>query len=191
MPAPAAPPLETRRLLLRPVAPEDDAALHALFCDPFVYRFLFDGRAPEASASAALLADCREACERQGLALYVLRLRGSGALAGFCGLRPLEADDAAELLFGLAPAFAGHGLAREAATACLHHAFRSLGLARVVAGADAPNRASLRLLEALGMRRTGSHPGALGEIHDHVLEAAEHRLRDPLQAGPRSADPPR
>lgn len=53
----------------------------------------------------------------------------------------------------LHPAYAGRGLATEAAHAVLHLAFDTLGLHRVVARVDTRNDASLRLCERLGMRR--------------------------------------
>ncbi len=78
---PAAP-LETPRLLLRPIAEPDVPELTALLADPGVYRFLLDGR----------------------------------------------------------------------------------GIAEVLAGADAPNAASLRLVARLGFEPLRETPGAFGVI---------------------------
>ena len=110
----AAPRLESARLLLCPIVPEDDAALHALFCDPFVHRHLFDGRPPAAAESAALLASCRAAFHERQLPLCTVRFP-DGALAGFCGFKPEPERGVPELVFGLSPRFVGRGLATELA----------------------------------------------------------------------------
>jgi len=57
-----------------------------------------------------------------------------------------------EIGWVLHPAYSGHGYATEAAHALLHLAFDQLGLHRVVARIVAPNAASVRLAERLGMR---------------------------------------
>ncbi|MBA3423469.1 MAG: GNAT family N-acetyltransferase [Rubrobacteraceae bacterium] len=54
-------------------------------------------------------------------------------------------------------------LATKAARTCLHYAFTRTNLERVVAGADAPNIASLRVIEKLGMKPVGEiSPGQPG-----------------------------
>jgi RimJ/RimL family protein N-acetyltransferase len=53
------------------------------------------------------------------------------------------------------PQWWGRGLATEAARECLRYAFEEVGLGRVVAGADPPNVASLRVIERLGMKPIG------------------------------------
>ena len=50
----------------------------------------------------------------------------------------------------------GRGIATEAAWACLRYAFEEVDMERVIAGADAPNTASLRVIEKLGMRYLGN-----------------------------------
>ena len=59
----------------------------------------------------------------------------------------------AELGWVVDPAYAGQGLATEAARAVLRICFEDLGLRRVTAQCFADNVASWRLMERLGMRR--------------------------------------
>ena len=49
----------------------------------------------------------------------------------------------------------GAGLATESARALLAHGFGALGLQRVTGRVDTPNRASVRVLERLGMEPEG------------------------------------
>lgn len=50
--------LESPRLRLRPVAPDDSAALWALWCDPDVRRYLWDDRVISREEADARVADC-------------------------------------------------------------------------------------------------------------------------------------
>ena len=59
----------------------------------------------------------------------------------------------AQLGYIFDPAHAGHGYATEAVTAMVAHAFDRLGVRRLTAGCFADNRASVRILEKVGMRR--------------------------------------
>jgi RimJ/RimL family protein N-acetyltransferase len=58
-------------------------------------------------------------------------------------------------IYALLPHHRGRGLATEAARAVLDLAFRECGLAEIFAGADAPNGASFRVMERLGMQPFG------------------------------------
>jgi RimJ/RimL family protein N-acetyltransferase len=78
-------------------------------------------------------------------------------------LRPVADRDVPELAALLADPGRGQGLAEEACRACLDLALER-GLAEVLAGADAPNRASLRLIERLGFAPLRETPGAFGAI---------------------------
>jgi [ribosomal protein S5]-alanine N-acetyltransferase len=76
----------------------------------------------------------------------------------------------------------GRGIATEAARACLRYAFLEAGLDRVVAGVDAPNAASTRVLEKLGMKPVGplnSEPGA----SYFALDRSDYRNPETAQTG--------
>jgi RimJ/RimL family protein N-acetyltransferase len=61
-----------------------------------------------------------------------------------------------ELWYELTHKAWGRGIATEAAQACVRYAFEEVGMERVIAGADAPNTASLRVIEKLGMKYLGN-----------------------------------
>ncbi len=167
--------IETARLDLRPARTEDDTALLAIFRDPFVYRYLFDGSAPDEALGLDILAAHRAHETERGLPFCALRRRGDARVIGFCGLKPDEASGEVEILYGLVPDATGEGLATEAARACLRYGFESLELPLLVAGVDEPNEASLAVLSRLGFRPWRETPGAFGRILWWSLERAEHR----------------
>jgi RimJ/RimL family protein N-acetyltransferase len=151
--------LRSARLLLRPCELADVPALHALWTDPQVRRWLWDDVViPEAAARDVVRESLASFAER-GFGQWALRDAAPGdaerALFGAVGLRAFDEGREIELLYALHPSRWGSGLAAEAAGAVLAHAFRGLALPRVAARADAPNHASLRLLERLGMRFLG------------------------------------
>lgn len=146
----SAPELTSVRLHLRPLASGDVDAMHQLWTDPDVRKFLWDdvviAREQAAAAVAASITDFAE----RGYGLWGVWLSSTDELAGFCGFRPSEAG-VPELLYALMLDCWGCGFATEAAVTVLTYGFRSLGFARVVAATDHPNRASVRVMERLGM----------------------------------------
>jgi RimJ/RimL family protein N-acetyltransferase len=99
--------------------------------------------------------------DSDGMGGWLLLDRASEALVGFAALITREPGDP-ELIYGVAPAWWGRGLATEAGRAVMAYAFGVLGCARVTAATDVPNVASSRVLERLGMRVT--HRGTLNGL---------------------------
>ena len=143
--------IETPRLRLRPVAPEDADDLHRLWTDPDVRRYLWDDEVIPRGQTAALIGDSLAYFHQHRFGLWGLFPKDGGALLGFCGYWFFHDPPERQLLVGLAPTCWGRGLATEAARAMLRYGFEALGFDSVRASADAPNAASLRLMEAIGM----------------------------------------
>lgn len=174
----AAPLLATSRLELFPFAPADVDELHTVFIDAGVRRWLLDGaRVPRAWVEAEIAAS--EARFAEGSAgLWSLRERLPAASArgrpasdakplarrpiiGFAGFRPFLDPPELQLVYGVLPSRWGLGLATEAASAVLFHAFERLGFSEARAATDLPNRASIAVLRRLGFQerqRTADGP---------------------------------
>jgi ribosomal-protein-alanine N-acetyltransferase len=144
------PTLRTARLLLTPVEQADLAALHAHWNDPRVGRWLWDGNPVAAEVVARLVERSTHTFQEAGWGLWALRPAAGAPLIGLCGLCPFDHGPGVELLYSLAPTHWSRGLATEAATAVLAHAFDTLGLPEVLATTDDGNDASLRVLHRLG-----------------------------------------
>ncbi len=136
---------------LRPGTADDVDGVHALAAKPDVYRYLFDGVAPERQAIAEALAQCVTNAAESGLGLWVLT-HPSAPYAGAVWLQPDLAARSAEISYLLDPDHWGQGLATRMAWTVIGHAFRTRHIDRIVAGADAPNAASLAVMARLGMR---------------------------------------
>jgi RimJ/RimL family protein N-acetyltransferase len=146
---PAAKPLEleTNRLVIRPFAPDDVAAVHAYLSDPQVRLFV-----PEWPETL----DGTEAFVRKNFddpRQHAIVRRADDLLVGHVGFWLWFEPRTFEIGWAIAPAHQSRGYATEAARAVLAHGFKTLGLHRIVATCDPRNLASVRVMEKLGMRR--------------------------------------
>ena len=163
-PASNTPTLHTERLLLRPLSMDDLDALHRISNEPKVRLHLWDDEPVSEVTIRDLIAQSDHMFSSEGIGLFGVRMRGGEDLLGFCGFVRLEGMDEPELGYELTSEVWGRGIATEASRACLRYAFDEAGVRRVIAGADAPNIASLRVIEKLAMQPIGNiNPNAPDE----------------------------
>ncbi|HZR82256.1 MAG TPA: GNAT family N-acetyltransferase [Candidatus Binatia bacterium] len=156
--------IATDRLALRPVARADVEGLHELWMDRDVRRYVWDGTIRPLAETAAIVDRSAALFAQRGFGLWVASARvdakrtargaeaAADRLVGFCGYWFFHDPPELELLYGLARDAWGRGLATEMARALLAHGFAELGFDEVQASTDAPNVASIRVMERLGMR---------------------------------------
>lgn len=149
-------PIETPRLLLRPVVAGDFDDLLAYYSLAEVARYLYNE--PYTAADFLDILErkaARTAIEHQGDGLVVAIVpRDVSRVVGDISLAFVsEAHKVAELGFVMNPEFQGRGYAREAAEVVMRLGFEGLDLHRMIGRLDARNTASALLLERLGMRR--------------------------------------
>jgi ribosomal-protein-alanine N-acetyltransferase len=147
------PPLiETSRLFLRPVTSTDLDDLHRLWIDPDVRKYLWDDEIISRQLVASIIDRSIALFAENGFGLWLAFHRETNALAGFCGFWYFHEPPELQLLFGVAPDYWGKGLATEMTVAMIHYGFEELGFSRIIASADAPNVASIKVMEKAGMR---------------------------------------
>jgi RimJ/RimL family protein N-acetyltransferase len=153
----AALPIETPRLRLRLLVPDDLGALHAIQSRADIARWLYWEPRDEDQVREALMGQIARARDRPvtGIAVAAV-LRAGGPLVGHLTLTVVSAEHRqAELGFIFHPDHQGSGYATEASEALLALAFDVYGMHRVAGRLEARNGASMRVLERLGMRREG------------------------------------
>jgi ribosomal-protein-alanine N-acetyltransferase len=156
VPAGNVPTLETERLVLRPLSADEADSLHRISNEPNVRLYLWDGELVSEATLKGLIAQSDRMFSKERIGLFGVRMRGREDLLGFCGFVRLGGMEEPELWYELTEKVWGRGIATEAAQACVRYAFEEVGMERVIAGADAPNRASLRVIEKLGMKYLGN-----------------------------------
>ncbi len=181
--------LQTERLLLRPLQAADAQPLFAMYSDPKVMRYW--SSAPWTSIAAAhemISKDQKSLPAGEHLRLGI-EIRSTQECIGTCSLFNFMAQcRRAEIGYGLASSFWGHGYMHEALAALLAYGFDELGLNRVEADIDPRNAASARRLERLGFRKEGHLRERWivdGEVSDTSLYGL---LRSDRRAPPSSAD---
>jgi ribosomal-protein-alanine N-acetyltransferase len=154
--APPHDPIDTGRLHLRCVEP-DDAQETARLITPAVSAWLASWPSPVTTAAAAArIAAMREAARAGQLLCFAVRRREDPALMGWVIVaRAPEDPSCGGLGYWLGEAFQGHGYMAEAAEAAMAAGFARLGLAVVEAGAQPENAASFRVMVKLGMTPVG------------------------------------
>jgi ribosomal-protein-alanine N-acetyltransferase len=145
-------PLRTERLNLREFVGEDFDAVHAYSSDPRVTRYLFFGPRDRDSTADYLegLLESQRETPRTRFELAVEEL-ASGRLIGACDLSLIERN-VVDLGYMLGAQDWGKGYATEIALALIDAAFFDLRADRVISTVDVNNKASIRVLEKIGMR---------------------------------------
>jgi len=150
-------PIETARLLLRPLEPSDAEALYAYQSRPDVCRYIpYEPRTREVIAERLADPDkSRSTLEQAGQVMDVAVVRkDTGELVGDAVLIWHSAEHrGGEVGYVINPDHAGQGYASEAAAALLRLAFDGLGLHRIIGRIDARNDASAGVLRRIGMRQ--------------------------------------
>jgi ribosomal-protein-alanine N-acetyltransferase len=167
--------LLTERLRLDPIAHQDGAELLALFRAPEVRRYLLDDRLVDAGWIYSEVESSRHRFQLGAVGLFAVRERKTrGEIAGIAGMRPYKPGEL-QLLYALAPACGGKGLATEMLQAVVDFAFDVADLPKVRASIDAPNAASIKLVERLGFRLVEREPGERFELLIYDLTPGERK----------------
>jgi RimJ/RimL family protein N-acetyltransferase len=152
------PELETARLSLRRLVPDDAPFVVALLNEPSFLENIGDRGVRNIEDAHRYLRDGPMAMyARHGFGLWHVSRKADGAAIGMCGLLKRDTLPDADLGYAFFPAYWGQGYALEAAEATLLHGARSFGLRRVLAVVSEGNMASIRVLEKAGMRFERMH----------------------------------
>jgi RimJ/RimL family protein N-acetyltransferase len=152
---PAAPLIETPRLILRGWRAGDFAPYAAMMADADTARFITRrGQPLEAPQVWSEMAFLVGHWQLLGHGMFVVEERATGAFVGRIGPLAPEGWPGFEIAWGLAPFARGKGCAAEAARAAIDWSFRTFDLDRIVSIIHPRNVASQRVAERVGERRT-------------------------------------
>jgi RimJ/RimL family protein N-acetyltransferase len=182
--------LRTPRLCLRRFRESDAEALAGYRSDPAVARYQgWDAPYPVEEARAFVTTMATADVDVPGDWLQIaVALVVDGSLVGDCAFASqAEETRIVEIGFTVAREHQGRGYAREAVSLLLHYLFGDLGKHRVTASCDPRNTPSVRVLEAVGMRREGHLVESMwskGAWTDDLLFAILRREWTSLGSGP-------
>ncbi len=147
--------LETRRLVLRTLRPDDLDDLFALYRDPEIRRYFPDGTLTREQTREELdwFVEGGDP-DHPRLGLWATLHKETGRFIGRCGLIPwrLDGKDEVEVAYLLAKEHWRQGLGSEVTQALLRYGFEELALSRLIALIDPQNQASIGTAEKAGLR---------------------------------------
>src|ERR1700730_6327707 len=141
--------IETERLLLRMFRSEDLDDLTGLLRDPDVVKYVGDGKPVDREEAEKALKSIIKHWETHGFGRWLVVDKKTQDFIGFGGLRSLFGTP--EVVYHLAKAYWGMGLATELARASVRFGFEEHQFERIVAIAKPDNGASIHVMEKIGM----------------------------------------
>ncbi len=143
--------LETPRLRLRELAPDDVDALQAVLGDPIAMQYY--PAALDREGVAAWIEKNIARYRRDGHGLWAMLLKGTGELIGDCGctLQEVEGRNEIEIGYHVRRDLWRNGYATEAAQACMEYALAKLHARRVISIIRPENLPSRRVAEKNGL----------------------------------------
>jgi ribosomal-protein-alanine N-acetyltransferase len=145
--------LETDRLSLRRLLPEDLDNLYAFYSDPEIRRYFPEGTLTYDETREELEWFLNGHPSHPELGLWATIHKETGQFIGRCGLLPWTIDgrEEVEVAYLLAKEYWRQGLGSEAARGILEYGFEHLGLSRLICMIDPENQASIGVATNIGM----------------------------------------
>lgn len=170
------PRLETERLILRGWQESDIASYVAMNADPEVMRFFEAPLSRDETEKA--LAWYQNGIRTTGFGRHAVELKATGEFIGMTGLMAVDFDcdfgGAIEAGWRIARPYWRKGYAKEAAAEVVRWGLEDKGLDAIIAFASTHNRASIGVMQSIGMERDENgdfiHPGMAAE---HALQPME------------------
>ena len=166
--------LETKRLLLREMKPDDFDALSRVLGDPetmWHYPYTFDGQHVRDWIERNM-----KRYRKDGFGLWAVCLKDTGEMIGDCGLtlQNINGELLPEIGFHIRRDCQRMGYAKEAARAVRDWAFRNTDYPALYSYCKYTNEPSFRTAESIGMRFACEYPDEInGKTHVSVITREE------------------
>jgi ribosomal-protein-alanine N-acetyltransferase len=148
--------LETERLLLRKIKPEDAKDMYEYAARPDTSKYLIWEKHPHYSYTVELIRFLQREYAQGRFFDFAVVLKEESKMIGTVGFTSYDENHrVAEVGYVINPAYHGRGIAPEALSAIINFAFCELDVNRVEARYIAENAPSLRVMEKCGMTHEG------------------------------------
>jgi len=151
------PTIETSRLIIREILPDDVEGMFKLDSNPEVHRYLGNQPVKTLEESLGAIKFIRDQYESAGIGRWAVIEKVSGKFIGWAGFKvnPGYINGVHEV-FDLGYRFIesewGKGYGTETSVACLNYAFNNLKFDPIYGMADIHNAASIKILKKMGMK---------------------------------------
>ena len=149
--------LETERLLLRELNLNDSQFMIELLNTPGWLQFIGDRNVRTETQSIAYLENgSLKSYKENGFGLYLVERKSDHLAMGLCGILKRDFLEVPDIGFAFLPEFNGLGYAYESACATMKYATDTLKIPRLCAITIPENVRSIRLLEKIGLKLSGT-----------------------------------
>lgn len=148
--------LETERLLLRELTPEDANYFYLLNEDPEVLQYTGDLPFHDVSQAKDFLITYVEQYKKHKVGRWAMIEKENQQFIGWCGLKYSEDQDTYDIGFRLFRKYWNQGYATEAAQSCVQYGFQKLNIPKIIGRGMQANAASIRVLEKIGLQYKGN-----------------------------------
>lgn len=143
--------IETERLLLRKITLDDKEDLFKLHSHPDVQIYTGEPVVESIEEMEQAIRTRADDYEKYGYGRWATFLKDGMQFVGWAGLAYLPEFDEIDLGYRFLPEYWGLGIATEASRAILTYGFDSLNIRKIIAIALKENKASIRVMEKVGM----------------------------------------
>lgn len=166
--------IETPRTYLRMPTMDDLDAVAAMLSNPRVMKYLgLNGEPILREEAQEILESIISLWENRGYGRMAVVSRENNKLIGIAGLRYFEGD--AEVFYMLDEPYWGKGLATEIASHILAWGFEKFDFPRIIAVTRPANKATLRVLDKLGMKL--EKEATIVGVQAHVFQISREDFR--------------
>ncbi len=144
--------LEFKPLYLRPLLETDLDEIHAIWINEHVRKYLFDDEVIVKETALEEIENSISSFQQYKYGLWGVFLKDVPGIIGFTGYRNYHDPPELQLLYGLLPEYCGNGYATILAKLMIEYGFKELNLDEIIACADVPNVASLKVMQRAGMK---------------------------------------
>jgi len=154
--------IETERLLLREITLHDKEILFKLHSDPEVQKYTGEPVVASIEEIEKAIRARINNYKKYGYGRWATILKEGMQFVGWAGLAYLPEFDEIDLGYRFLPEYWGVGLATEASRAILAYGFNTLNVKKIVAIAMKEHKASIRVMQKVGMEFEKFAPYELG-----------------------------
>jgi len=152
--------LETERLILREIIPDDVEDFFAMDSNPEVVKYVGIKPLTDINQSLKMIESIRNQYQENKIGRWAVIRKEDGKLIGWSGLKLIKEinnhQNIHDLGYRFTPEYWGKGYATETSVAVLNYAFNEMKLNQVFAYADVENDASNHILRKLGFEEKGT-----------------------------------
>jgi len=154
--------IETERLILREMVIDDAQDMLRLHSNHQVQKHTGEDVITSLEEIRNKIKEFQSRDENRGFGRWVTILKKGKQFVGWAGLAYLPEFDEIDLGYRFLPEYWGLGIATEASRAILTYGFDSLKLSKIIAIAMKENKASIKVMEKVGMEFDKFAPYELG-----------------------------